>query len=55
MATDKVKAVCEWPEPKTVSQVRAFLGFVNFFYHSLCNLVRVSEPLTRLIHKDMRW
>ena len=36
-----------------VSQVRAFLSFVNFFHHSLCNLAQISEPLTRLTCKDM--
>jgi hypothetical protein len=27
----KIKGVMEWPEPSTVKQVQAFLGFTNFY------------------------
>jgi len=36
---DKVKAIVEWPAPKTVPHVRSFLGFSNYFrrfYQKLC-------------------
>ena len=26
---DKIKAVTEWPQPTTVTEVRSFLGFVS--------------------------
>ena len=55
IAIEELKKVYDWLEPKTVSQVREFLGFVNFFHYSLYYLAKISEPLTRLIHKDMRW
>lgn len=27
----KVKGIMDWPEPRTVKEVRSFLGFVNFY------------------------
>ena len=31
MNDDKVKAILEWPTPKTVRGVRSFLGLANFY------------------------
>ena len=31
MDQEKVKAILEWPEPKTVKGVRSFLGLANFY------------------------
>ena len=28
---DKIKAVTEWPQPTTVTEVRFFLGFVSYY------------------------
>ena len=34
MDPGKLKGIQEWPEPTTVKQVRAFLGFGNDSYES---------------------
>ena len=31
MEPEKTKAVREWPTPKTVKEVQAFLGFANYY------------------------
>jgi hypothetical protein len=31
MEEEKVRAIKEWKEPRTVKQVQAFLGFANFY------------------------
>ena len=31
MDQEKVKAILEWPEPKTVKGIRSFLGLANFY------------------------
>ena len=31
MDPTKLKGILEWPEPKTVKEVRSFLGFGNFY------------------------
>ena len=31
MDQEKVKAILEWPEPKTIKGVQSFLGLANFY------------------------
>lgn len=49
----KVKAVVEAREPESVSQVRSFLGLVNYSGRFIPNLATLSEPLRRLTKKDV--
>lgn len=48
----KVKAVQEAREPENVSEVRSFLGLVNFCGRFIPNLATRAEPLRRLTRKD---
>lgn len=52
MAAGKVKAVVEAREPESVSEVRSFLGLVNYSGKFIPNLATLSEPLRRLKKKD---
>ena len=45
---EKVKAVKEAREPRTVSETRSFLGLVNYCGRFIPDLETVSEPLRRL-------
>ncbi|CAK5281960.1 unnamed protein product [Mycena citricolor] len=47
----KIKGVMEWPEPKSVKQVQAFLGFTNFYRRFVRGYAEVAKPLTRLTGK----
>ena len=51
----KVDAVTNMPNPENVSELRAFLGQVQFYVKFLPNLSTVLEPLYRLTKKDIRW
>lgn len=57
LAEDKVKAVMTAREPKTVSEVKSFLGLVNFSERFIPNLATVTAPLRKLTRKDVefRW
>uniref|UniRef100_A0A3B4GQD0 Gypsy retrotransposon integrase-like protein 1 n=1 Tax=Pundamilia nyererei TaxID=303518 RepID=A0A3B4GQD0_9CICH len=44
----KVKAVVEWPEPKTRRELQKFLGFANFYRCFIRNFSRIALPLTNL-------
>ena len=46
--TEKVKAVTEAREPRTVSEIRSFLGFVNYWGRFIPDLATISEPSRRL-------
>ena len=48
---EKVKAVNEACEPQSVSEVKSFLGLVNFNARFIPDLATVAEPLRRLTKK----
>ena len=51
----KVKAINEMPEPTNLSELRRFLGCINYMAKFLPNLSDVLHPLTNLTHKDVCW
>ncbi|KAL3211628.1 hypothetical protein MRX96_051994 [Rhipicephalus microplus] len=48
----KVRAIAEFPTPKSVHDIRRFLGLTNFFRRFIPRYALVSEPLSRLTRKD---
>ena len=51
MNNDKVKAILEWPTPKTVHGVRSFLGLANFYWRFIKDYAQVARPLNDLTKK----
>ena len=45
----KLQALETWPRPKTVYDVRAFLGLANYFRRFILNYARIAAPLYDLI------
>ena len=45
----KVEAVLNWPVPKTVYDVRAFLGFVGYYRRFIKIFIIVALPLRKLL------
>ena len=47
VATDpkKIEAVIKWPRPKTVHDVRSFLGFVGYYRRFIKGFSALSRPL----------
>ena len=52
MDQEKVKAILEWPEPKTVKGVRSFLGLANFYRRFIKDYAKVARPLHDLMKKE---
>ena len=52
MNDDKVKAILEWPTPKTVCGVHSFLGLANFYRSFIKDCAQVARPLNDLTKKD---
>ena len=46
---EKIKAVTEWPQPNTVTEVRSFLGFVSYYRRFIPNFSKVAKPLNKLL------
>ena len=51
----KLKGILEWPTPKTVKEVRSFLGFVNFYRQFIKNFSHLAHPLNDLLKRDKKF
>ncbi|KAG7674333.1 hypothetical protein KSW81_006127 [Nannochloris sp. 'desiccata'] len=49
----KVQAVADWPQPKTVRQVRSFLGLANYYRRYVHGFATMAAPLTLLTKKNV--
>src|SRR6202451_3780247 len=52
MDPKKLAGIAEWPPPKTLRQVRSFLGFGNFYRRFIPKYSHIVKPLTELTKKD---
>jgi hypothetical protein len=52
---DKLKAVHDSEPPKTVHQVRQFMGMCNFFRSHIRNFAQIGAPLHKLTSKETKW
>ncbi len=53
--SEKTDAVRNWPPPKWVKKVQAFLRLMNYYQKFVLNYAKIAEPLTQLTHKNKRW
>ena len=53
MDTVKLKGIRDWPAPKTVKEVRSFLGFGNFYRKFINKFSELAAPLNGLLKKDV--
>ena len=49
----KVEAVKTWAIPKTVTGVRSFLGFTNYYRRFIKDYAKVARPLNALISGEV--
>ena len=52
---DKIKAIKEAPRPKNVSELRAFIGIINYYGKCLPNLSSKLAPLYKLLQNHTKW
>ena len=52
---DKIKPILEAPEPENTSQVRSFLGMIQYYHRHLPGLSTLLEPLHELLRKNSKW
>ena len=45
----KIRDIWEWPRPNTVTDVRLFLGFTNYYRKFIKHYAVVANPLNKLI------
>ena len=55
MEEDKVAGVLNWPAPKTVRDVRKFLGLANYYRRFVKDFAKIARPLNNLTRKEEKW
>ena len=50
---EKVKAVKEWPVPRTVTEIRSFLGLAGYYRKFIKDFSKIARALTNLTKKDV--
>jgi len=50
-----VKAIAEVPAPRSVPELKAFLGLANYYGKFLNNLATTLAPLYKLLKKNTSW
>nr|GEW64402.1 putative reverse transcriptase domain-containing protein [Tanacetum cinerariifolium] len=51
----KVEAITKWPRPKTVTEVRSFLGLAGYYRRFVEGFSRFALPLTKPMRKDEKF
>ena len=52
---DKVKAILEAPEPTNVTELKSYLGLLNYYGKFLQNVSSILHPLYSLLQKSATW
>ena len=55
MDPGKVSAVRDWTTPTNLREVRAFVGFANFYRRFIKDFASIARPLHDLTRKDTPW
>ena len=48
----KIEAIIKWPQPQTVTQMRSFLGFCNYYCKFIHRYAQIAKPQYKLISGD---
>ena len=55
MEENKVVGVLNWPIPKTVRDIRKFLGLANYYRRFVKDFAKLTQPLNNLMKKEKKW
>ena len=52
---EKVEVVMSWERPKSVIEIRSFLGFAGYYRRVIEDFSRIAAPMTRLTRKEVKF
>lgn len=50
----KVETVVKWPQPRSMFELRSFLGLANYFRRYIKNYARIAQPMTSLLKGESK-
>ena len=53
--SEKVEAVMSWERPKSVFEIRSFLGLAGYYRRFIEDFSRIAAPTTRLTRKEVKF
>jgi hypothetical protein len=51
----KVQVVMDWKPPKSVHQIRSFLGLAGYYRRFIPDFSRIAKPMTELLKKGVKF
>jgi hypothetical protein len=51
----KVHEVLDWKPPRTVHQVRSFLGLAGYYHRFILNFFKIAKPIIDLLKKEEKF
>jgi hypothetical protein len=51
---EKIKAIIDWPTPKSVTEVRSFMGLLGNYRRFIEGFSKITYPITSLHKKDRK-
>jgi hypothetical protein len=55
MDPSKVQEVIDWKPPKSVHQIRSFLGLAGYYRRFIPDFSRIAKPMTELLKKGVKF
>ena len=52
---EKVEVVVSWESPKSVFEIRSFLGLAGYYWRFIKDFSRLAAPMTRLTRKEVKF
>jgi transposase InsO family protein len=52
---EKIRAVAEWPEPRSIKDVRAFVGLASYYRRFVHGFAAIAAPLHQLMKKNAKF
>jgi hypothetical protein len=50
---EKIEAVSEWQQPKSVTDIRSFLGLAGYYRRFIENFSKIAKPMTELLKNNV--